>query len=741
MNLQATCAKAAALHKSGDSQAAERLYREVLAAAPDYVPALSLLGVLRSQAGHKEEALTLVARAASLDPVSVPALMNYAVLLQEVGQGEDALRQWDRLLALKPGFAAALGSRGNLLRLLGRSREAVLSYDELLAAEPDNATTWYSRAIALMDDKRSDEAVTSFTRALTLKSDFAAAFNNRGHALSQLGRMEEALADFDRAVAADPVHAAAWHNRARLLQGLTRYDEALESFNQALAITPDSFLALAGRGYMLWDRFRRYAEAVNDLERAAAINPDADYIQGDLLHLKMHGADWRGFEGRRARIDEGVRAGRRVVRPFAYEALSSSPADLQAAAVIYTADAFPAQAPLWKGVAQAHKKIRIGYVCGAFKRHALAYLAAGLYEKHDRGQFEVIGFDAGRSDNSAIRTRLESAFDKFIPITALGDAAAAEKIMAEDIDILVNVDGYSGHIRMGVFARRPAPVQVNWLGFPGTLGATYMDYIIADRIVIPEIDRAFYSEAIVTLPHAYQVNDTKRAIAQKIPARAEQGLPELRRSEHGDGRAGNAFVFCNFNQSYKITPDSFAAFMRIMRQVPGSVLWLLEANPVFHENLKATAGRQGVDGTRLIFAPIVPLEEHLARMKLADLFLDTLPYNAHTTASDALWAGLPLLTCRGTAFPGRVAASLLNAVGMGELVAENPAVFEALALQLAQDRPQLNALRDKLAQNRGSAALFDTDLYRRHIESAYKTMWEQAIRGARPQSFMVEGSP
>jgi protein O-GlcNAc transferase len=729
MTLQATCAKAAALHKSGDSQAAERLYREVLVAAPDYVPALSLLGVLRSQAGHKEEALTLVERAASLDPASVPALMNYAILLQEVGRGEDALRQWDRLLALKPGFAAALGSRGNLLRLLGRSREAVLSYDELLAAEPDNAAAWYRRAIALMDDKRSDEAVASFTRALTLKPDFTMAFNHRGHALSQLGRMEEALADFDRAVAADPLNAAAWHNRARLLQGLMRYDEALESFNQALAIAPDDFAALAARGYMLWDRFRRYAEAVSDLERAAAINPDADYIRGDLLHLRMLGADWRGLEAERTRIDEGVRAGRRVVRPFAYEALSSSPADLQAAAAIYTADAFPAQASLWKAAAQAGEKIRIGYVCGAFKRHALAYLAAGLYEKHDRGQFEVIGFDAGRSDNSAIRTRLESAFDKFIPITALGDAAAAEKIMAEDIDILVNVDGYSGHIRMGVFARRPAPVQVNWLGFPGTLGATYMDYIIADRIVIPEIDRAFYSEAIVTMPHAYQVNDTKRAIAQKIPARAEQGLPE------------NFFVFCNFNQSYKITPESFAAFMRIMRQVSGSVLWLLEANPVFHENLKAAAGRQGVDSTRLIFAPIVPLEEHLARMTLADLFLDTLPYNAHTTASDALWAGLPLLTCRGTAFPGRVAASLLNAVGMGELVAENPAVFEALALQLAQDRPRLHALRDKLAQNRGSAPLFDTDLYRRHIEQAYMTMWEQAKRGARPQSFMVEGSP
>ena len=694
MDLQATCARAAALHKSGDAQAAELLYREVLAAAPDHVPALSLLGVLRSQAGHKDEALTLVARAARLDPASVPAAMNHAVLLQEMGRNAEALAEWDRLLALKPGLAAALNGRGNLLRLLGRPREAVVSYDTLLAAEPGNAAGWYHRAVALMDDARAEEAVASFTRALALKPDFTAAFK-----------------------------------RARLLQGLMRYDEALESFNQALAITPDDFSALAARGYLLWDRFRRYAEAVSDLERAARINPDADYIRGDLLHLRMLGADWRGLAAERARIDDGVRAGRRVIRPFAYEALSSSPADLQAAAAIFTADVYPAQAPLWKGALRAREKIRIGYVCGAFSRHALAYLAAGLYEKHDRRQFEVIAFDAGRSDNSAIRLRLESAFDKFIPIAALDDAAAAEKILAEEIDILVNVDGYSGHIRMGVFARRPAPVQVNWLGFPGTLGAAYMDYIIADRIVIPECDREFYSEAVVIMPHAYQVNDTRRAIAERIPGRAEQGLPE------------NCFVFCNFNQSYKITPESFAAFMRIMRQVPGSVLWLLEANPVFHEKLKAEAGQHGVDGARLIFAPIIAIEEHLARMKLADLFLDTLPYNAHTTASDALWAGLPLVTCRGSTFPGRVAASLLNAVGMGELVTENLADFEALAVALAQDRMRLDALRDKLAQNRGSAPLFDTDLYRRDIETAYKNMWEQAKRGARPQGFAVEAGP
>ncbi len=658
MDLDAQCARAAALHKSGDAAGAERLYLEVLARAPNHVPALSLLGVLRSGTGRKTEALDLMHRAVEQGPASVPARMNYATLLQELSRAEEALAQWDALTVMMPNSALVWNNRANILNLLGRHTEALAGYDRALALKPD----------------------------LT----------------------------------------AARSNQARLLQNLGRHDEALDAYNKVLAIEPNNFLALAGRGYLQWDRFRRYAPAVADLERALALQPDADYLRGDLLHLKMHGADWRGYDEEMARINAGVRAGRKIVRPFAYEALSNSPADLLAAARIYTADAHPPLPPLWQGLPRADKKIRLGYLCGAFSKHALAYLAVGLYELHNRAQFEVVALDSGRDDNSAIRARLEKAFDKFISIAGLSDDQAAQRIFAEQIDILVNVDGYSGNMRMGVFARRPAPIQINWLGFPGTLGAPYMDYIIADAVVLPPGDAPCYSEKIVTLPHSYQVNDDKRAIASATPPRAAHGLPDT------------GFVFCNFNQSYKITPASFAAFLRIMRQVPGSVLWLLQANPAFQENLKSEATRQSVGGARLVFAPIIPIEDHLARMRHADLFLDTLPYNAHTTASDALWAGLPLLTCRGTAFPGRVAASLLHTVGLDELVTENMRDFETLAFKLARDPALLSSLREKLAQMRDTTPLFDTDRYRRDIELAYKTMWQMAVEGRPPRSFAVE---
>ncbi len=694
MDFEATCARAAALHRSGDSAGAERLYLEILAARPTHVAALSLLGVLRSQTGRKDEALELMRRAVRFDPESLPARMNYATLLQEMSRAEEALTEWDAAMIRKPDSAQIANNRANTLRALGRFSEAVAGYDRALVLEPGNAVTWF----------------------------------NRGFSLQSLGRLEEAAENFAKAAKLKPDFAAARYNQARLLQDLRRYEEALEAYGRVLTIEPDNFAALAGRGYLQWDRFRRYEAAVADLERAVAINPEADYVRGDLLHLKMHGADWRGHDAELARIDAGVRAGRRMVRPFAYAALSNSPADLQAAAKIYTDDAHPPLPVLWPGVFHDRKKIRLGYLCGAFSRHALAYLAAGLYEMHDRAQFEAVALDSGRSDNSEIRTRLESAFDKFISINQLSDAEAAARILAEEIDILINVDGYSGNMRMGVFARRPVPIQVNWLGFPGTLGAPYMDYIIADAIVIPPGDAPCYSEKIVTLPGSYQVNDARRAIAGQTPPRAEHGLPE------------KAFVFCNFNQSYKITPASFALFMRIMRQVPDSVLWLLQANPVFHENLKAEAVRQGVAADRLVFAPTLPLQEHLARMRHADIFLDSLPYNAHTTASDALWAGLPLVTCRGTAFPGRVAASLLNAAGIGELVTENAQEFETLALKLARDPAALSSVREKLACVRASAPLFDTDRYRRNIEAAYKIMWQSAKAGESPRSFVIEAS-
>jgi predicted O-linked N-acetylglucosamine transferase (SPINDLY family) len=468
-----------------------------------------------------------------------------------------------------------------------------------------------------------------------------------------------------------------------------------------------------------------YAGAVADLTAALNANPEQAYARGELLHLKMFGADWEDYEKEKALIDQGVREGRAVVRPFVYQALSPSPADLQVCSRLYAERLFPQweESPSFR---HSHDKIRIGYVSGEFREQATAYLMAGLYERHDRSRFEVIAIDNGGGDDSAMRRRLEAAFDRILTINRMSDAEAAARIRAEEIDILVNLNGYFGAPRAGIFARRAAPIQVNYLGFPGTLGAPYMDYIIADRVVIPEDEQRFYDEQVVYLPHSYQVNDDGRLIASQESSRAALGLPE------------KGFVFCNFNQSYKLAPDIFACWMRILKDVEGSVLWLLSGRPSFEINLKRVAEQQGIAPERLRFASSLPLDQHLARLKQADLFLDNLPCNAHTSASDALWAGLPLVTCRGSAFPGRVAASLLKALGLPELVTESLEDYEHLAIALAREGQGLRDIRGKLAKNRLRSPLFDTDLCRRHLETAFTAMWEHFRNGQPPRAFSVE---
>jgi predicted O-linked N-acetylglucosamine transferase (SPINDLY family) len=479
----------------------------------------------------------------------------------------------------------------------------------------------------------------------------------------------------------------------------------------------------------LWAGLGLFDAAIWDLERLLTIDPDFPDARGELLLLRLYGADWRDYDRQVAAIDAGIHAGQRVARPFVYQAVSQSPRDLQACSRIFAEARYAAiDAPIARNQAGESGKIRIGYVSADFRDQATALLMAGLYELHDKRRFEIVAFDNGGSDGSAVRARLEAAFDKIVPIAGLPDDAAAARVREEKIDILVNLNGYFGAPRMGVFARRPAPVQVNYLGFPATLGAPYIDYIIADRIVIPEDERQYYTEQVVWLPDSYQVNDSKRAIAADSH-RAAHGLPE------------DAFVFCNFNQSYKLAPATFTLWMSILKQTDGSVLWLLDSIAAFRENLAREAERQGVARERLVFAPAAPVAEHLARLKLADLFLDSLPYNAHTTASDALWAGLPLLTRRGSAFPGRVAASLLSAARLPELITQTPAEYEQLAIALAGDKARLRALRDRLAQNRTACPLFDTARFARHIESAFTAMIGIARRGEPPRAFAVEPLP
>jgi predicted O-linked N-acetylglucosamine transferase (SPINDLY family) len=419
-----------------------------------------------------------------------------------------------------------------------------------------------------------------------------------------------------------------------------------------------------------------------------------------------------------------VRAGKRVARPFMFQAVSQEPAELKTCSETYAADMFPARVSRSPSI--PHQHLHIGYLAGEFRDHPTGYLMAGVFEQHDREAFRIFALDNSLDDGSTLRTRLMAGFDGVVPIAGLGPEDAAQRIREAGIDILINLNGYFGRSRMDVCALRPAALQVNYLGFPATLGAPYIDYLIADRFVIPENECDFYSEKIAWLPGSYQANDSRRPLLAARPDRAACGLPE------------QGFVFCNFNQSYKLTPDMFSVWLRILRRVEGGLMWLLDDSRALKAHLWDAAERAGISRDRIVFAPRLAVDAHLARLSHADLFLDTLPYNAHTTGADALWVGVPLLTCRGAAFAGRVGESLLNAVALAELVTTTLEEYETRAVALAGDPVKLSALRRHLADNRDHLALFDTMRHTRGIEAAFHTMWSRRLRGEAPASFHVQ---
>jgi predicted O-linked N-acetylglucosamine transferase (SPINDLY family) len=749
--------QAVALHQQGRLAEAETLYRESLTREPGLFGPRYYLGVMRMQQGRFEEAAAFLREALRLREQDLHTLVNLGMALRHLGRPGEALPPLARALELRPDLAEAHYQQAAALHELGRPDEAREAVARALVLSPDHLKAAFLHAVVLGDLQRPQDARTAYDRLLRHSPDHVEALNNRGllaweahdpgAALADLnraltlqpqhvpsltnralvlgatGRAAEALADYERLLALNPGNAETWNQHGAMLRLLDRSQEALESFERALALKPDFALALTNRGYLRWVLESRHDEAKADLTRALALEPDQSWLEGELFYLKMQSADWEGFAEARAAMSASIAAGKKVIRPFAWQAASADPASLQQCSRIFTASEFPAMAAAAPSP-RPQARIRIGYLSADFREQATAYLMAGVYDAHDRDDFEIVAFDNGFDDASPMRARLEKAFDRIVPIARLSDAQAAEAVRAAGIDILVNLNGYFGKPRMGVFARRAAPVQVNYLGFPATLGAPYMDYIIADRTVIPDGERRFYDEAVVWLPDSYQANDDKRVRPSPID-RAAAGLPE------------DAFIFCNFNQGYKLAPETFAIWLRLLRGRENSVLWLLRDHDVAMARLRAQAQAQGVAGERLIFAPMMPLEQHLSRVALADLFLDTLPYNAHTTASDALWAGVPLVTCRGTAFAGRVAASLLQAAGLPDLIAETADGYEALAMALAQDPEKLAEVRARLAQNRDTCPLFDTARFTRHLEAAYRAMMARARAGAAPQSFAV----
>ncbi len=608
----------------------------------------------------------------------------------------DTRRSTPRVTAVsRQSITASKLRQARTLQAGGQLSRAEAIYRDLLRRDPGHSEATHLLGVLTLQRGDAAGAVTLISRALRLDPANAQAHANLGTALLQLERWEEALAEYDRALEASPRFAAVHHNRGNALQMLGRHDEAVRSFRALLESLPS-----------------------------------ADFALGNLCHSQSHGYDWTDFEERRRNVRAAVRAGRRAARPFSFLSLSDSCAEqLQCARTYATYVKAAAAEPLWRGERYAHDRIRLAYVSADFRDHIVAHLMAPLYERHDRRQFHVTGVALAGLDESEVATRCKRALDEFIDVSGLSDAAAARTLRRAEVDIAVDLTGYTTGARPGIFAHRPAPLQVSYLGFPATMGVPYMDYLVADDFVLPPASRELYSEQIVSLPETFQVNDERRSrsgdAARRVPPRHELGLPEA------------ATVYCCFNNSYKLNPPMLDIWARLLRADRAGVLWLLADGPAAQDRLRQEAIGRGVEAGRLIFAPRVPYDTHLARLPLADLFLDTLPFNAGATASDALWAGVPVLTCVGEAFAARMAGSLLRAAGLPELATGSLEEYERLGLELAADPQRLAQYKARLVAGRGTVPLFDGERFCRHLEAAYWRMWERSQRGEAPAFFSV----
>jgi predicted O-linked N-acetylglucosamine transferase (SPINDLY family) len=680
------------LHRVGELAKAKEIYEQVLVKSPRHFDALHLLGVIAARSGKPSLAVELIGKAIKINPGVAAPYSNLGAALKELKQFDDAVKNYNRAIDLDPQMAEAYSNKGNVLRELGRFDESLACYDHAIRLKPNYADAYTNRGTLLKELRRFEEAISSYDLAIQLRPELAQAYCNKGTVLTELKQFNEALVNYEHAIRLQPGYAEAHVNRGNLLRPLMRFAEALASY-----------------------------------QRAIELRPDYEFLPGMVAYIRQKISDWSSYDEVLRQLEVQLDSGRPASQPFVISTLLDSPRLQRISAQMWVQAKYPVKDTL-EPTAQIARgdRIRLGYYSADFHDHATCYLMAELFERHDKSRFELFAFSFGPDKSDAMRHRVARAFDKFIDVRFVSDADVARMSRELGIDIAIDLKGYTQDARPGIFAYRCAPVQVNYLGYPGTMGAPYIDYLVGDKVLIPQESRDHYSEKIVYLPNSYQVNDTKRQISDAVFTREALGLPR-------DG-----FVFCCFNNSFKITPHMFDGWMRILQAVQGSVLWLLEDNPDATRNLKREAEARGVSEERLVFGVRMPVPAHLARQRLADLFLDTLPCNAHTTASDALWAGLPVLTLIGNSFAGRVAASLLSAMALPELITQTQDEYEQRAVELATEPLLLQAVRDKIVQNRLSAPLYDTALFVRHLESAYTLMHERRLSGLAPDHLFVK---
>lgn len=693
---------------------------KALSLEPKHPGALLARGVALQVLRRPTEALTTFSELLAQDPDNIQAACNIGITLSQAGRHEDALAAFDALLARAPSHAPAWNARALALWQLNRLTEAEVSYSQALTLNATYADALANRAALRSAQGHNALAHQDYSATLQLAPGHAEAHNGLGVLLANERRWSEAIEQYRRAVALKPSLTAALTNLGTALVETGHAAEALASFDQAIARQPHFIDARVNRSNLL-ARLRRFDEAADEARAALALDQHHPYALGNAVYFELMTCDWHYLEERRSALAAGAASRARLASPFVLLAAMDIPELQLACARAYAQDLYPCRDdPKPSPATAADGRIRLAFLSADFHEHATAYLMAGMLEQLDKRRFELVALSYGRAADDPYRQRLIQCFDRFIDVRKQTDTQIAALMRDLDTDIAVDLKGYTNDGRPGIFQSRGAPVQVGFLGYPGTTGMAAIDYFIADPITVPPGSERFFSEQIVRLPHTYQCNDNAQPHVTRVGRRADYGLPE-------DG-----FVFCSFNNSYKLTPEVFEIWMRLLLAVSGSVLWLLQDNLQVTRNLRLEAERRGVAPERLVFAPRARRQKHLARHQFADLFLDTWPVNAHTTGSDALWAGLPMVTMLGSGFAARVAASLLTAAGLSDCIATDAAGYERLALMLALRPPLLAELRQRLIDGRVHAPLFDTERYARHIGLAFEAMQARHKLGLPP---------
>ena len=710
----------------GNFDDAIKCYEIAINTDSNYPAYFNNLGILLTELKQFERANLVFQSSLAINPEHPDTHNSLGNSFKERGDLENAMGCYQDALAIDPNYSEALNNLGNVEKELGQIDKAINSYETAIELNPTFPEPYNNLGIILKDLRKFDEAINNYKRAITLNPKYVEGFNNLGIVYFEKGQLEDAFRSYQKALTINPDFEGTLNNLGIIYFHKNDSDNAIKSYRKAIHLNPSFVEAYDNLGTCLKSS-GELNEALDSYKKAISINPNLDLLLGNALNTMMNLCIWDELKDQIENIKNKIDYGKLVIGPFEFLALADEPRLLRKITEVFAQKKYPRSEILPKITTYPiHKKIRIGYFSPDFREHPVSDLIVELLEIHNRDEFEIHAFSCGQDTQDKMNLRIKDAVDHFHDVYLKPDEEISMLARSLKIDIAIDLGGFTQGSRVGVFAMSAAPIQICYLGYPGTMSADYMDYLICDRVVIPEDKQNYYLENLVYMPNSYMVNDSQIKPSDKSFSKNDLNLP------------AKGFVFCCFNNAYKITPETFLGWMRILKEVSDSVLWLSKSNKTTIQNLKQEAVKHGIDENRLIFASRLELkEDHLKRIQSADLFIDTLPFNAHTTSSDALRVGLPVLTRIGESFTSRVAASLLNAVNLPELITTSQEDYETLAIELATNPKKYRAIKEKLINNLPEAPLYDTPLFTRQIESAYKKIYERHHDGLEPTNIYV----